>query len=313
IWTVRPDGSDLRVVNPTLDVRPGYLGPTRDGTAAVVPRDPRLEWVDLATGAWSPLETGCTNLCMYETHPSVSPDGSAVVFVRVSALGPDGTRMVITILDLRTQASAELQQTTIDEPAELCVDVTAACSIVGLEDPAIPPDGRRIAYTRIREIPGGSPDTRATVLFGEIVVGDIDGSNLRVLDLGGLPAGQPAWSPDGSRLLVSSNVQDHIGPGGGPMTQLRIRRNVFSVAADGSDLRQLTSDGFSTGASWTDDGRVRFLRIPTDDGNVQTSADFWLMNSDGSDQTQVTSFGPDIWGKFPPSLDNPAAIWLGGG
>src|SRR4029450_9525700 len=142
-------------------------------------------------------EPWCITRGMYEPPPSVSPDGSAVVFVRVSALGPDRTRMVITILDLRTQAYAELQQPTIHEPAELCVDVTAACSIVGLEDPAISPDGRRIAYTRIREIPGGSPDTRATGRFGEIVVGDIDGSNLRVLDLGGLPAGQPAWSPDG--------------------------------------------------------------------------------------------------------------------
>ena len=248
IWTVRPDGRELRVVNPTLNVHAGYLGATRDGTAAVVPQDARLVWVDLATGAVSPLETGCTNPCMYEEYPGVSPDGSAVAFVRHSTLDPDRTRLVITILDLRTQSTAELQETTVDEPAELCVDVTAACSIVGLMDPAISPDGRRIAYTRIREIPGGSPDTLATVPFGEIVVGDIDGSSLRVLDLGGLPAGQPTWSPDGSRLLVSSNVQDLIiGPGGGPMTQPRIRRDVFSMAADGSDLRRSRRTGSRPG------------------------------------------------------------------
>ena len=37
------------------------------------------------------------------------------------------------------------------------------------------------------------------------------------------------------------------------------------------------------------------------------------MNADGSNQTQVTSFGADVWGLFPPSLDTPTAIWLGGG
>jgi WD40 repeat protein len=87
-----------------------------------------------------------------------------------------------------------------------------------------------------------SPDGTQIVLStthreGELArpaIVNADGSDYRVLEVdGAFDIGCDAWSPDGQRLLCSvADVDDPSSDG------------IYSIAVDGSDLQQLTSDSF---------------------------------------------------------------------
>lgn len=103
--------------------------------------------------------------------------------------------------------------------------------------------------TRITEVPGEdraatlSPDCSrlAWVRDGALLVADADGSELTVL----LPAGveAPSWHPDGELLVFSATTAK-----GEPA-------ELFTVRADGTDLRRLTaSSGGEQAPSFSPDG-----------------------------------------------------------
>ncbi|MGV8027004.1 MAG: substrate-binding domain-containing protein [Anaerolineaceae bacterium] len=53
---------------------------------------------------------------------------------------------------------------------------------------------------------------------------------------------EPSWSPDGSQIVWSSGSEGYL--------------NIFVMNADGSNVRQLTDDGFAGGVAWTVDGQI---------------------------------------------------------
>lgn len=85
----------------------------------------------------------------------------------------------------------------------------------------------------------------------------------------------PAWSPDGSRLAFSRTVEGNT--------------DVYTVATDGTDLQQLTTDdGVDTDPWWGPDGsRVTFASDRDGDFDVYT------MNPDGSNQQAITDTAID--------------------
>jgi TolB protein len=137
----------------------------------------------------------------------------------------------------------------------------------------IAPDGSRVAFV------GGDPD--ATSLF----VGDLDDA---AADRIGDPPGNgsdegPAWSPDGSRIVFSRNRIGHP--------------ELFTIGADGSDLRQLTvnTEGVDVEAAWSLDGsRIVFVR------NSGGPIDLWVVAADGGEPTPLTRYGLEA-GGFPES------------
>lgn len=122
------------------------------------------------------------------------------------------------------------------------------------ELPAFSPDGRHIAFST-------SPDDGDTA----IVVIDVDGTGRRTIDAPG-EDWIPSWSPDGRSIAFQRRFA-----------------GIWTMAADGSDQRQLsppeTSDGWP---SWGPTGRIAFVH----DG------DLWTMADDGSDRQPVT-YTPD--------------------
>ena len=105
------------------------------------------------------------------------------------------------------------------------------------------PDGKRIAFN-------------ANPLVGpyDIYVADL-GSPAEPRRLNDDPAGDaaPTWSPDGTRIAFSSDRADG-------------KNDIWSIAADGSDLRNLTQTGGATesftsgGQEWGPDGRILYSR-----------------------------------------------------
>lgn len=86
--------------------------------------------------------------------------------------------------------------------------------------PAFSPDGRSIAFESDRD---GNP---------EIYVMDASGANVRRLTNSVADDRAPAWSPDGRRLAFLSDRDEAV------------QADVFTMnAADGSDVRRVTTDG----------------------------------------------------------------------
>jgi uncharacterized protein YjdB len=122
------------------------------------------------------------------------------------------------------------------------------------------PDRTRIAFSSSRS---GSYDLYLT---------DADGRNLRRLTSDPGDEGEPAWAPDGSRIVYT------LSPKGDKPAQ------IFSIRPDGTDQRALTSSsGGNTSPEVSSDGRS-IVFVSRRDGN----SEIYQMGIDGSDQLRLT-------------------------
>jgi Tol biopolymer transport system component len=126
--------------------------------------------------------------------------------------------------------------------------------------PAWSPDGTRIAWASIRP---GSPAR-------ELWIMNADGTDQRRLtDLGTNP-GWPSWSPDGSRIAFN----DIRGDG---------THDIYTMDAEGGDLRRLTSANANVRPRWSPDGtRIAFWWQQTTANGVCCTR-IGIMNADGTD------------------------------
>ena len=97
--------------------------------------------------------------------------------------------------------------------------------------PAWSPDGRRLAYSGIRDHNGSHCGSDECTWSPELYVANADGSGQTRLTRNKGSDERPAWSPDGTRLLFTS---DQNVPDGDSW-------EVYSIGADGSCLTWLTN------------------------------------------------------------------------
>jgi Tol biopolymer transport system component len=143
-------------------------------------------------------------------------------------------------------------------------------------DPSWSPDGAHIAYLGIGGIREANADGSADHLLSAAPAGTFDDG--------------PDWSPDGSRLVFA------LGSSSGTGSAL------YSIAADGSDQRQLTSGAFADfRPSYSPDGsKIVF------DRQDPTGRQLHVMNADGSGESQLmSSVRDDMNGSWGTSTVSP--------
>ena len=192
-------------------------------------------------------------------EPAAFPDGSGFVYVRLDQESAGDLVLV-------NRANGTTSSLTSGEDFD--------------EQPAVAPDGQRIAFVSDRDGPG------------DIHVINRDGTGRQSLTSDPSPATwferSPAWSPDGSRIAFASNRNGTT--------------HVWVMNSDGSSARRLTSNAaFEEDPAWSPDGqRIVYFEV-TDEtpalvvANADGSARQVLFSRAGA-VTRMPAWSPD--GRF---------------
>jgi TolB protein len=192
-----------------------------------------------------------------------------------AAFLPGDTQLLLT---LSKGGSPDIYRINIDGMG--LVQLTHGPSRAMNVEPAVSPDGKRIAFSSDRS---GRPN---------IYVMDIDGGSPKRLTFAGKYNASPSWSPDGKTLAFAGYDVDHF--------------DIFTISADGSGLKRLTDARKPNGKaannespSWSPDGR-QILFSSDRSGRSQ----LYLVSPDGTSERRITEDNHN-WDKpkWSPFLD----------
>ncbi len=149
--------------------------------------------------------------------------------------------------------------------------------------PAFSNDGAQITYTSTNATSSSDP-----FLYADLNVADADGTHARVLLANARAMSNPAWSPDGRFIAISTaetGIEDHVSV----------------VAVDGSGITDLGD--FGAGAwspSWSQDG----TRLAIIVGEEPFTQHIWIVDRDGTNARQISQGSYKEIGE-----DGGAAMW----
>jgi Tol biopolymer transport system component len=138
-------------------------------------------------------------------------------------------------------------------------------------------DGRKIVFQSNRETPGNpAPEGFESPDF-EIFTMNADGSDVRQITFNELDDEDPAWSPDGRRIVFARDLDPVRGD---------VNYDIFTMTASGAEERNITNDPalFDVAPNWSPSGR-RIAFTSDRDGD----AEIYTVNTDGSRVHRLTS------------------------
>jgi Tol biopolymer transport system component len=330
-YVMNAEGSAVRRVTRSRgdDENPSWL---RDGRRLVISstragkKQSAIFVVTIATGHAVRL----TNDRLYNIWPQVSPDGRWIAYTRKKAASSSGD---IVVMRADGRAPKAITHGAGDDgyaawsPDSRCLVYVHGSSLYVTDRAGSHP--RPVQPSAYGSDPSWARD--GTIYFDgsdddnqEIAVVGADGGPFRLLTEAEDDADiEPAWSPDGTRLLFQSdrNGDDELWieqPDGTGMRNLtgapraddrepawspdgtRIAftsdrgsahndAEIVVMSADGSNQVTVTnSPANDYQPAWSPDGRkIAFVRYADDRGVV------WVMNADGSNQVRLTNGGAD--------------------
>ena len=220
-----------------------------------------------------------------DVAPSWSPDGTRIAFMsnRDGHVPKGGglPNFEIYVMD----ADGGNQQNLTNSPSDD-------------RQPAWSPDGKRIAFTSDRD---GNVHPIHGWPTSEIYVMDADGGNPQNLTNNPNHDFHAAWSPDGKRIVFSSERDGHFI---GDFEE--ITSEIYVMDADGGNLQRLTENRvYDCCPSWSPDGK----RIAFSSYGDNHLADIYVMDADGGNQQKLTNHprndGNPVWYN-PPFSVSPA-------
>ena len=142
-------------------------------------------------------------------------------------------------------------------------------------------DGRKIVFSSDSNALGTTPRRRGSKPDFELFTMNADGSGVRQITFNEVDDDDPAWSPDGRRLVF----QRDFDPLGGRTTSTTTSSR---CKVSGADERNLTNNpAFDVEPNWSPNGRrIAFTSVP--DGGTDDEAEIYTMNIDGSRLRRVT-------------------------
>jgi dipeptidyl aminopeptidase/acylaminoacyl peptidase len=262
----------------------------------------------LAMGTFRGMAPADLTRIRFVSDAQVSPDGRAVAFV------------VTTLSEERDEYLSQiwLVDTAGGEPRRFTAGPRRDTA------PRWSPDGARLAFVSERE------DRKKK---GQLYVMPATGGEpVRLTDLRhGVSA--PEWSPDGTRLAFVARVGGWVEPESEEekrksrpprvITALKYRFNgegftydrrpqIFTVAADGGEPRQVTEGDYDDAdPAWSPDGRALvFASARHDERDHDDASDIWLIPAEGGTPRRLTrTDGPAGHPAFSPAGD--AVAYLG--
>jgi hypothetical protein len=193
------------------------------------------------------------------------------------AWSPDGTRLALAVFD-GPRRSLWVMQADGSEATEIA-------NGENVSRPSWHPNGTLITYSL--ELNGRT----------EVHVTRSDGTNDRVVYSEPAPGTyavfSATFSPDGSRIVFDAGTDSEF--------------NIFVMASDGSNVRQLTETGTDYNPAWSPDGsRIVFVRYA-----AISESDVFVMDADGSDVRRLTDHGSQFNSIDPQFSPDGAFITYG--
>ncbi len=300
----------LTALQPVQAAFPGTNGKIvfeRDPDGYFGPEDPEIYSINFSGENLERL----TNNTTRDTNPAWSADGKKIVYSAGGRRNSYGADLFV----MKGDGSNKTRITREDE-------IRGAAKANDL-DPAFSPNGRSIAFVRNGPLPEGYDSNNDIYKIG------VDGKGLtRLVDIPSVEyssGGEPAWSPDGSRIAYFSGVEEaysietvkpdgtgrkyvttgyapNWSPDGGKMTFHRSPDGgdsaIYTADADGTDEEPLTGNGtdFDADPAYAPGGG-RIVFSSNRDGDY----DLYIMDADGTDVRQLTNLrGADVAPDWRP-------------
>lgn len=207
-----------------------------DGSKIAFASDGDKQWDVYIMNADGSEQKRLTNQPGDDGHPHWSPDGKRIIF-----------NSARTTADLQAEWSKQFHEIfTMNTDGGDVRQISSAKTVSTY--PSFSPDGKRICFRRVIDTPGYQWDLTLSPRNSEVFVMNADGTNPVNLTKNAGYDGWPMWSPDGRKILFSSN---RAGPAN--IGQL------YVINPDGTGLQKITDGpGSFVQPSWSRDGKKIF-------------------------------------------------------